>query len=102
MAPDPTPRRISDWVTISGEFPLQLTSCHLGSGVLQPSKSPIEGGDPLRGTLGDLRLWCRFQSDGDNYPRLTCYAEPDGDDGPGLLTFWPAHWARPDRLKDCP
>jgi len=96
---------LSDRVTIAttgGDFPLLLDGCRLGKGHLQKVDDPMEGGPLLSGTLGALPIWCYSQTDGDNYPILSCYIEPEGDDTFGLLTMWPSNGSTlPSNLQDC-
>ena len=79
-----------------------LHACRLGDGHLSPTTSDREGTDPIKGTLGDLTLSCRYLVDGDNYGRLSCIAIPDGvTDAPGLISLWPLNWPVPTHLADC-
>ncbi len=97
----------SDWLHIQPEAGAEpdrmiLSSCRSGTGGLWPAQLVHEGQAPYEGRLGDWQLFCRFATDSDNYPRLTCYAlDSETDEIPGLLTFWPAHWPTPAHAASC-
>lgn len=78
------------WLEIRvGGAHLEIREDGQAIGVLE-YRTPAEATAPLRGTLDNRAIACLFQSDPDNYPRLTCKTEPDpGTHAPGLLTFWP-------------
>lgn len=90
----------ADWIRIDDD--LNMTACRLGTGKLDYTTDQREGAAPLEGTLGPEYLHCRYQSDGNNYPRLTCLIAPEGGVIPGLITMWPARWPRPTHAKACP
>ncbi len=103
-SPGASGKPLADWLRIEAEEDhLQLKSCRHGNGRLAMTPSEREGAAPLVGSLGDWSLSCHFTNDGNNYPRLTCYAtDDDREQVPGLLTLWPAGWERPDHAADCP
>ncbi len=69
---------------------LFLTSKTIGKGWLAKNPSLREGASPLAGELDGREMFCLFQNDPDNYPRLTCKTQPGSPNGvPGLLTLWP-------------
>ncbi|MEP3277525.1 MAG: hypothetical protein ABJN26_15025 [Stappiaceae bacterium] len=69
---------------------LILTSKTAGRGWLARKSGGGEGASPLAGKLNGREIFCLFQNDPDNYPRLTCKTQPNTPDGaPGLYTFWP-------------
>lgn len=80
-----------DSLTITAENGrLILTSDAHGTGWLARNDAGHEGASPLVGPFGGRQMLCRFQSDGNNYPRLTCLLEPvPPEEAPGRLTFWP-------------
>lgn len=82
---------VSDEVSITKDGKkLTMHSAQLGDGWLETNPRVREGASPLTGQLKGLQLFCLFQNDPDNYPRLTCRIEPQSEDvDAGLLTLWP-------------
>ena len=97
-------RPLSDWLQIQArDGQMVLHACRAGNGGLTFNTSTREGAAPLVGSLGDWMLRCHYTNDGNNYPRLTCYAVHEGMDAvPGLLALWPVGWEKPEHAADCP